>query len=41
MSPLESLLADASRLPVSDRLQLIDALWATVPAESQPAISPE
>ena len=41
MSTYESLLADASRLPVGDRLQLIDAIWDTVPEESLPRLSPE
>ena len=39
MSTYESLLADASRLPVADRLQLIDAIWETVPEESLPPLS--
>ena len=37
----ESLLADASRLPVADRIQLIEALWDTVPADSLPPLSDE
>lgn len=41
MSDYETLLADASRLPVSDRLQLIEALWDTVPAESLPPLGDE
>ncbi len=32
----ETLLADVTRLPVSDRLQLIDAIWDTLPADSLP-----
>ena len=36
MSTYDSLLADASRLPVSDRLQLIAAICDTVPEESLP-----
>jgi putative addiction module component (TIGR02574 family) len=37
----ESLLADASRLPVVDRIELIGALWDTVPADSLPPLSDE
>jgi putative addiction module component (TIGR02574 family) len=37
----ESLLADASRLPVADRIQLIEALWDTVPVDSLPPLSDE
>ena len=37
----ESLLADASRLPVVDRIQLIEALWDTVPADSLPPLTDE
>jgi putative addiction module component (TIGR02574 family) len=37
----ESLFADASRLPVADRIQLIEALWDTVPADSLPPLSDE
>ena len=37
----ESLLADASRLPVVDRIQLIEALWETVPADSLPPLTDE
>ena len=37
----ESLLADASRLSVVDRIQLIEALWDTVPADSLPPLTDE
>jgi putative addiction module component (TIGR02574 family) len=37
----ETLLADASQLPVADRLELIEAIWNSVPAESLPALSDE
>ena len=37
----ESLLADASRLPVVDRIQLVEALWDTVPADSLPPLTDE
>ena len=41
MLDYESLLAGASRLPIPDRLQLIEALWETVPANSLPPLSEE
>jgi len=41
MPNVETLLADAARLPVADRLQLIDAIWDTLPAESLPPLSDE
>jgi putative addiction module component (TIGR02574 family) len=41
MSDYESLLADASRLPLGARIQLIEALWDTVPEESLPPLSDE
>jgi putative addiction module component (TIGR02574 family) len=41
MSDYDSLLADASRLPVGQRIQLIEALWGTVPAEGFPPLSEE
>jgi putative addiction module component (TIGR02574 family) len=37
----ESLLADATRLPVADRIQLIEALWDTVPVNGLPPLSDE
>jgi putative addiction module component (TIGR02574 family) len=41
MSDYESLLADASQLPLGARIQLIEALWDTVPADSLPPLSDE
>jgi putative addiction module component (TIGR02574 family) len=41
MPDYETLLADASCLPVSDRLQLIEAIWDTVPADSLPPLTDE
>jgi len=41
MSSYETLLADASRLPVPDRIQLIEALWDTLPADHLTPLSDE
>lgn len=41
MSDYESLLAGASELPVSVRIQLIEALWDTVPGDALPPLSDE
>jgi putative addiction module component (TIGR02574 family) len=41
MADYESLLADASRLPADDRLQLIEALWETLPPDLQPELNDE
>jgi putative addiction module component (TIGR02574 family) len=41
MSTYQSLLADASQLPVPDRIELIEALWETVPAGSLPPLTDE
>jgi putative addiction module component (TIGR02574 family) len=41
MSDYNTLLADASRLPVDARIQLIEALWDTVPEDALPALSDE
>lgn len=41
MPTIESLLADASQLPVADRLQLIDAILDTLPFDSLPPLSDE
>jgi putative addiction module component (TIGR02574 family) len=41
MLDYDAVLADASRLPVVDRIQLIEALWNTVPEESAPPLSDE
>jgi putative addiction module component (TIGR02574 family) len=37
----ESLLADASRLPVADRIQLVEAVWNSLPEETAAPISAE
>ena len=34
MSNYETLLAEANLLPVGDRIQLIEAIWDTLPADS-------
>ncbi len=41
MPDYEALLADASRLPLPLRVQLIEALWDTVPDDSVPSLSNE
>jgi putative addiction module component (TIGR02574 family) len=41
MLDYESVLADASHLPIPDRIQLIEALWDTMPADSLPPLSAE
>ncbi len=41
MSTYETLLADATRLPVPDRIQLIDAIWDTLPDDALPPLSDE
>ncbi len=41
MIDLETLLSNAVQLPVADRLQLIEALWETVPEDSVPPLSNE
>ena len=41
MPDYDTLLADATRLPVGDRIHLIDAIWATLPADSLPRLSHE
>lgn len=41
MSNYESILADAAQLPVVDRIQLIEALWDTVPEDALPPLSEE
>ncbi len=41
MASYETLLADASSLPVADRIQLIEALWDTLPADSLPPLTDE
>jgi putative addiction module component (TIGR02574 family) len=37
----ETLLADARQLPVASRVQLIEALWDTLPPDSLPPLSDE
>lgn len=41
MQTFEAVLADAALLPVPDRIQLIDAIWDTLPANSLPPLGPE
>ena len=41
MTTYETLLADAALLPVEDRIQLIDALWETLPDDILPPLSSE
>ena len=41
MSDYDTLLSDASRLPLDARIQLIEALWDTVPEDALPPLSDE
>ena len=41
MPTYENVLADATRLQIADRIQLIDAIWDTLPADSFPPLSDE
>ncbi len=41
MSDFDALLAGASQLPLDARIQLIEALWNTVPNDSLPPLSAE
>jgi putative addiction module component (TIGR02574 family) len=41
MPDYDSLLADAAQLPVDARIQLIDALWNTLPDDALPPLSDE
>ncbi len=41
MADYEGLPADATRLPVAERIQLIEALWDTVPEDCLPPLSDE
>lgn len=41
MLTYETLLADAAQLPVADRIQLMDAIWETLPDDSMPPLSDE
>jgi putative addiction module component (TIGR02574 family) len=41
MSDYQSLFADASQLPLGERIHLIEALWDTLPEDAAPTLSPE
>jgi len=41
MPDYDALLADAAQLPVDARIQLIDALWNTLPDDALPPLSDE
>jgi putative addiction module component (TIGR02574 family) len=41
MPDFQGVLTDASQLPLADRIQLIEALWDTVPDDSLPPLSDE
>ena len=41
MSDFDTLHSDASQLPLDVRIQLIDALWDTIPADAVPPLSDE
>jgi putative addiction module component (TIGR02574 family) len=41
MSDYQNLLADAVQLPLDARIQLIEALWDTLPDDSRPPLSDE
>jgi putative addiction module component (TIGR02574 family) len=41
MTTLNSLLTDATQLPLAERIELIEALWETVPEEALPPLSEE
>jgi putative addiction module component (TIGR02574 family) len=41
MPDYDTLLADATQLPVGARMQLIDALWNTIPEDALPPLSDE
>ncbi len=41
MSDFDTLLSVASQLPLDARIQLIDALWDTIPGEAAPPLSEE
>ena len=41
MSDYRTLLSDASQLPLDARIQLIEALWDTVPEDAVPPLSDE
>jgi putative addiction module component (TIGR02574 family) len=41
MPGFQSVFADASQLPVPDRVQLVEALWDTLPDDALPPLSDE
>jgi putative addiction module component (TIGR02574 family) len=41
MPDFQSVFSDASQLPVAQRVELIEALWDTVPDEALPPLSAE
>ncbi len=41
MTTYETVLADATCLPVADRIRLIDDLWGTLPHDARPPLSDE
>jgi putative addiction module component (TIGR02574 family) len=41
MPTYETLLSDAKSLPVADRIQLMDAIWDTLPPDSLPPLTDE
>jgi putative addiction module component (TIGR02574 family) len=41
MPDFETLLSDASQLPLDVRVQLIEALWDTLPDDAMPPLSDE
>jgi putative addiction module component (TIGR02574 family) len=41
MLSYESVLADASRLPIADRIQLVEAVWDSLPEEAATPVSAE
>jgi putative addiction module component (TIGR02574 family) len=41
MHDFNSVLSDANQLPVTDCIQLIEALWTTVPEDAEWPLSPE
>lgn len=41
MTSVDSLLAEATRLPIPDRIQLIEAIWDTVSEAELPSVSDE
>ena len=41
MTKYEAVLADASQLPIADRIDLIEALWDTMSEEELPPLSDE